>query len=172
MDYMCEPKVIAMTGLSVAEHQRRTVENYLMLRQALGDLVIPVVQGWEHDDYLRCVELYDAAGVDLADYPTVGVGSVCRRNVTDDIVRILSTLNGLGIRSHGFGVKGATLRRVHEFLASADSLAWSIAARRKPPLPGHDLPGPRRPRGHKNCANCLPYALSWRDKLLSTLVTA
>jgi hypothetical protein len=46
-------------------------------------------------------------------------------------------------------------------LASADSMAWSYAARREPPLPGCT--------GHKNCANCLRYAGRWRDNVLSRL---
>jgi hypothetical protein len=33
MDWMCEPSMLARTGLSVAGHQVRTVENYCLLRQ-------------------------------------------------------------------------------------------------------------------------------------------
>src|ERR1039458_6582332 len=32
MDYMCEPVIVAKTGLSVDEHMRRTVANYLELK--------------------------------------------------------------------------------------------------------------------------------------------
>jgi hypothetical protein len=56
-DWMCEPIVInggrigpitfAGTHLSVAEHQRRTVANFVQLRDLAPDLpFIPVVQGW------------------------------------------------------------------------------------------------------------------------------
>jgi hypothetical protein len=31
MDWMCEPQILAGTGLSVAEHQRLTLENFLHL---------------------------------------------------------------------------------------------------------------------------------------------
>jgi hypothetical protein len=79
-DWMCEPWIIAKTGLSIAEHQRRTVENYLTLRTLAPDLpFIPVIQGWRRSDYLACVEMYVEAGVDLATAPVVGLGSVCRR---------------------------------------------------------------------------------------------
>jgi hypothetical protein len=47
-------------------------------------------------------------------------------------------------------------------VVSADSLAWSYGARRRPPLP--------ECRGdHAHCQNCLRYALRWRRKLLDTL---
>ena len=65
-DWMCEPQIIAKTGLSVIEHQRRTVENCLTLKRLAPDLpLIPVIQGWQLADYLRCIRLYLRAGVDL-----------------------------------------------------------------------------------------------------------
>lgn len=54
----------------------------------------------------------------------------------------------------------ARLRR----LTSADSLAWSRDAR----LLGEPLPGCTR---HKNCANCLRYALRWRTSVLAAAHT-
>jgi hypothetical protein len=81
MDWMVEPAMLAKTGLSVRDHQRRTVENFLHLRELAPDLpFIPVLQGWTIEDYLRCVDRYAAAGIDLTSYPTVGLGSVCRRS--------------------------------------------------------------------------------------------
>jgi hypothetical protein len=104
-DWMCEPWIVAKTGLSVAEHQRRTIENYLTLRTIAPDLpFIPVLQGWTLDDYHRHVDDYAAAGVDLTTEPTVGVGSVCRRQATAEIVWIIEQLRGRGLRVHGFGV--------------------------------------------------------------------
>jgi hypothetical protein len=53
MDWMCEPLVLAKTGLSVAEHQRRTVRNYIVLRGLAPDLhFMPVLQGWQPSHYL------------------------------------------------------------------------------------------------------------------------
>lgn len=165
-DWMCEPVMLAKTGLTVAEHQRRTVANFIRLVElwdasgAPGDCpVMPVIQGWQLDDYLRCVDLYDQAGVRLnRDYPVVGVGSVCRRQATSEIGRIFRELAMLDLPLHGFGVKTAGLRRYGRYLTTADSMAWSYAARRRPPLPGCT--------GHKNCANCLVYALSWRERVV------
>jgi hypothetical protein len=158
-DWMCEPVMIERTGLSVREHQERTVANYLELRALAPDLpFIPVVQGWQLADYLRCLALYASAGVDLTVLPRVGLGSVCRRQSTAEISVIVSELARRGLRLHGFGVKTGGLHLYGHMLASADSMAWSYAARREPPLPGC--------RGHKNCANCIAYATRWRRDVL------
>lgn len=160
-DWMCEPAILAKTSLSVAEHQRRTVDNFLRLRDHAPDLpIIPVVQGWTVDDYRRCVDLYHQLGVDLTTTPLVGVGSVCRRQDTAEAGHILSALHAAGItRLHGFGIKVLGLRRHRTLLVSADSMAWSAAARREPPLPGC--------HGHINCANCPRYAYRWYQQVIA-----
>lgn len=158
------------TGLDVDEHQRRTVANFLELRRIAPDLpIIPVLQGWGVIDYWRCQDLYAAAGVDLRKEPRVGVGTVCRRQGTTTAARIMTTLASGGLKLHGFGFKMQGLQAAHRTMASADSLAWSYAARRDPPMPGHDQPGPGRRTGHINCANCAEYALEWRARLLASL---
>ncbi len=125
-DWMCEPVMLAKTGLTIAKHQRRTVANYLELRALAPEVpFIPVLQGWTTGDYLTCVDLYQAAGVDLAGVPVVGLGSVCRRQATAEIGDLVATLAGLGLRLHGFGVKRLGLARYGHLLASADSMAWS-----------------------------------------------
>ena len=159
-DWMCEPFMVARTGLSVREHQDRTVASYLELRRLAPGLPwIPVVQGWHLADYLRCADLYASAGVDLAEAPRVGLGSVCRRQSTAEIAVIVTELARRGLRLHGFGVKTGGLHLYGHLLASADSMAWSYAARRELPLRGCT--------GHKNCANCLSYATSWRRSVLA-----
>ena len=50
--------------------------------------------------------------------------------------------------------------RYADCLASADSLAWSFEARRAAPLPGC---------GHASCANCLRYAVAWRERAFGRL---
>jgi hypothetical protein len=159
-DWMCEPAILARTGLTMREHQERTVASYLELHALAPDLpFIPVVQGWHLADYLACVELYKAAGVDLTREPLTGLGSVCRRQSTGRIAVIVTTLACLGLRLHGFGIKTTGLHLYGHLLASADSMAWSYAARRAPALPGCT--------GHRNCANCLTYAARWRDRILA-----
>jgi hypothetical protein len=151
--------MLARTGLSVAEHQARTVANYLELRTTAPELpFIPVLQGWTLGDYLACVDRYHAAGVDLAAAPLVGLGSICRRQATSQLTTIATTLAGFGLRLHGFGVKTDGLRQAAGAFVSADSLAWSATARRQQlRLPGCT--------SHRNCANCPRYALAWRTRV-------
>ncbi|GAA4256508.1 deazapurine DNA modification protein DpdA family protein [Dactylosporangium darangshiense] len=160
-DWMCEPRILARTGLIVAEHQRRTIADFLDLRTLAPDLpFIPVLQGWCRGDHLDHVAQYAAAGVDLAAYPVVGVGSVCRRQNTLSAFLIFTGLaRETGLRLHGFGVKTAGLADYGRHLASADSLAWSVAGRREPGCT----------RSHASEANCLDYAMDWRDALLARL---
>jgi hypothetical protein len=158
MDWMCEPSVLEKTGGSVAVHQKMTVENFLRLRYQLGGLVIPVLQGWTRDDYHLCWSLYEEHGVDLADEPTVGLGTICRRQNMAEAGVIVRSLQPL--RLHAFGAKLTGLESFADALVSADSMAWSYNARMNPPLPGHT---------HKSCANCLPYALRWRERVVAQL---
>lgn len=163
-DWMCEPFMIRRTGLSVTEHQRRTVANLLRLRELAPHLpIVPVVQGWELADYLRCTAMYTSAGVDLAAEPVVGLGSVCRRQSTDQITEIVTALHDRGLKLHGFGVKTGGLSRYGGMLRSADSMAWSMRARRSAPLPGCTT--------HANCANCPRYAAQWRQHVLASINT-
>jgi hypothetical protein len=157
-DWMCEPWITAKTGLTVAEHQRRTVDNYVRLRDLAPDLpIVPVVQGWQVDDYRRCVDVYERAGVDLTAERTVGLGSVCRRQALGQIEAIVLTLASEGLRLHGFGVKTKGLAAYAPGLVSADSLAWSYR--------GRWVPGCTP--GHTTEANCLPFALTWRTGVLA-----
>lgn len=162
-DWMCEPAILEKTGLTVLQHQARTINNYGDLLALAPDVPwVPVLQGWDHDDYLRHRDHYDAAGHDLAALPVVGLGSVCRRQATRMAEALVRELTADGIRLHGFGFKSDGLVRVADCLESADSLAWSFAARKSPPLPGHEV-------RHKNCANCLDFALAWRSRLMTKL---
>lgn len=178
MDWMCEPHMLQKTGKDIRTHQRSTIENFLRLREELGALVIPVLQGWDRDDYLWCVDEYERQGVHLAQEPIVGVGSVCRRQDTDEAVRIFHSLGGL--RLHGFGIKAVGLEAYADLLASVDSMAWSYAARKRNEAlseqdeslfdwPRRMLCGDLHPRPHRatSCSNCLKWALKWRDDIVN-----
>ncbi|MPY63491.1 deazapurine DNA modification protein DpdA family protein [Streptomyces spongiae] len=170
-DWMCEdliihggkagPLTFVGTHLSVREHQRRTVANFLELRSLAPDLrIAPVLQGRTVPDYEHCLKLYEKAGIDLRREPTVGLGSVCRLQSTREGAAIVTAMAAHGLKLHGFGFKILGLERVGHLLTSADSAAWSYHARKRPPLPGHP---------HKNCANCLEYALRWRTRVETAL---
>jgi hypothetical protein len=159
MDWMCEPRVRDRTGRTVTEHQRLTVDNYLELRGLDASLpFVPVLQGFSLADYLRCADMYEAAGVDLAAEPVVGIGSVCRRQATQEIAAIAATFADSGLRLHGFGVKTLGLSLYGPDLVSADSMAWSARGRRVAGC-GEGA--------HASEANCLRFASAWRSRLLS-----
>ncbi len=162
-DWMCEADMLKRTGLSIPEHIRRTVRNYLELRQIAPDLpIIPVLQGWTMGDYLDCAELYAKHGVDLHKLPVVGVGTVCRRQATMGAAIKLRWLADDKIQLHGFGLKKEGLEMAADSLVSADSMAWSLGAR-------YEGKESVCPEGKKSCANCLHYALDWRKALLAKL---
>lgn len=157
------------THRPVTEHLWRTVLNWLHLADLAPDLpIIPVVQGGDDpDDYVRCADLYWTLGrVDLTTVPLVGVGSVCRRQGSTALGRIFTALHARGLtRLHAFGVKTLGLTRYGHLVTSADSQAWSRDARHQQ----RPVCGQPHPRNAKNCANCLPYALAWRARLLTGL---
>lgn len=160
-DWMCEEVALARTGYTVAVHQRLTIDSYEELLSRDASLPwLPVLQGWARGDYLSHLEQYARRGFDLRGLPRVGLGSVCRRQDTTLAEGLARELAAAGLRVHAFGFKLRGLRRAACSLASADSLAWSYDARRRPPLAGC---------GHKNCANCFRYAMLWRERVLALL---
>lgn len=136
-DYMCEDFVLQKTGLSVADHQRLTTLRYDALATELGrrhcaTTILPVLQGYAPSEYVTHIAAY---GPRLTSGMWVGVGSVCKRNA--DPGAVYAVLAGIkrvrpDLRLHGFGLKTTALSdpRVLDLLYSADSMAWSFAARK------------------------------------------
>lgn len=163
-DWMCEEDQLKKTGKTVAEHQRLTVENFVELKSLAPDLpFLPVLQGYFRDDYLRCVDLYLRAGVELTALPLVGLGTVCRRQETRAAENIIAELARAGLRLHGFGFKLKGLAAVGHLLPSSDSLAWSYQARRS------KLKFAGCPERHSVCNNCFHFAHAWRSKVVERI---
>ena len=155
-DYMCEPHIIALTGLSVPIHQDLTTTNYLILRQLLPQLyVMPVIQGFHPQDYAEHTAHLSPY---LPPSAWTGVGSLCKRQGTPArISAILSAITSVrpDLRLHGFGVKTTALRQadIWHRLHSTDSAAWSYAARR---------------RGNPKDRNSLKACLAWTHQINDT----
>ncbi len=133
-DYMCEPFALRATGLDIPAHQRLTIERYDALRALVGEAayVLPVLQGYLPEHYAAHVAAY---GDRLAPGAWVGVGSVCKRNTSPrEIAAVLRAIKQArpDLRLHGFGVKLSALQsaEVRALLATADSMAWSLNARK------------------------------------------
>lgn len=161
-DWMCEPWIVERTGRTIDYHQHATVDSWLTLTDLAPDIPwIPVLQGWTLTDYERHLTMYAAAGVTLTDHPTIGLGSVCRRQATTDIAHLIAELAAtVGHRLHGFGIKTSGLRAYGGLLASADSMAWSYAGRKRPNPTHH-------PKVHqsRSCAHCWLYARTWAEAI-------
>lgn len=134
-DFMCEPFVLKRTGLTVEDHQRLTIERYDALIDCVGPrpYIMPVLQGYRPEEYQRHLDSYDTR---FAEGAWVGVGSVCKRNASvSSVYAVLRAIHDVrpDLRLHGFGLKLTALQSdaVRSHLYSADSMAWSFAARRQ-----------------------------------------
>lgn len=132
-DYMCEADMLARTGLTVADHQRLTIERYdALLSEDTGVYIMPVLQGYSSREYLSHIEQY---GERLKPGMWVGVGSICKRNSNPMAIwRVLDSIKDArpDLRLHGFGLKKTSLQDpiIRDMLYTADSMAWSFAARK------------------------------------------
>jgi hypothetical protein len=128
-DWMCEPFIVEKTGLSIREHQERTIDSYVYLSERSSVYIMPILQGFEPADYVKHLDDYAFL---IPQGAWVGVGSVCRRNVNSDaiedvLVAIKSRRADLCL--HGFGLKITAFESptVRALLYSSDSMAWSLA---------------------------------------------
>jgi hypothetical protein len=109
--------------------------------QSMVRIPVPVAQGWLVDDYRRSIDLmmrvWERWMPWIAPPALIGLGSVCRRHLTDPKHGLFAILEGLeghipsGSRLHLFGEKGQALERVkmYEWVAGVDSMAFDFAAR-------------------------------------------
>lgn len=158
-DWMCEPIMLKKTGLNVETHQYLTTLSYLSLSKK-SDVIRPVLQGWETEDYVKHLREYKKTGVNMNQI--FGVGTVCSRNGKPEIIRdILKAIlsEEPHIKLHGFGIKTVSAVANQDLLYSSDSMAWSFSGRRMEKLCYNNCPV-------KNCANCMEFALLWRKNML------
>jgi hypothetical protein len=137
---MCVEPEAARDEETVLNRISATVRlNLACHREAVGrgieDRLMPVIQGWRPDHYLRCIDRMDTL---LQDRQIVGVGSMCRRHAAGP-TGVLSILDRLDrafgsnpAKLHLFGLKSTVLEMVaaHPRVASVDSQAYGVAARR------------------------------------------
>lgn len=163
-DWLCSPIVLQKTGLTIGEHQRKTVENLATLRRAAPEIQwLPVLQGWDVTSYLSHLKMYRANGFALESEQLIGVGSLANRQNSGELPLILTALKAEGLNIHAFGLSLSGLERSAGLISSADSMVWSFVARRRRIKHEHcrEL--------HPVCNNCLSYALSWRRDIIRRL---
>jgi len=134
-DYPCEAAVLDKHGRTVDDHQRMTLDRHRSLMDLKDDYDITgtpmaVLQGWTGPEYVSHMDAMRDAGV-LTDL--VGVGSVCRRDATDQILDVLHAVNDAlpsGATIHAFGVKTDVLRGdIPDKLRSVDTHSYDYRAR-------------------------------------------
>jgi hypothetical protein len=181
-DWVCGPGVFAKTELTVTDHQKRTVQNFLELAELAPDVPwVPALQGWHGADYYAHAEMYAAAGVSLQDLARVGIGSIASRQEDPMVGRVVRGLHAAGIKLHGFGVKKTGLKMYGDALASADSQAWVFDARfsnraridrsaqRGGPALAECRAEAERGEHPATCTSCKRYALWWRRDVMEKL---
>lgn len=165
-DWLTTPAVLEATGGTVAAHQLRSTRSFVELRDLAPELPwVPTLQGWQPDDYLRHADQLASLGVDLAAEPVVGVGSVAQRQHTDTAAEVFARLHDqLGLTNlHAYGAKHQGLARWGWAVSSADSMAWSLDARRMGYACGRH-PG--------DCRNCQWWAEHWGARVARLLAGA
>jgi hypothetical protein len=170
----------------VAEHQRLTAANFRELESLWEECrrrgetdrespFRPVLQGKPGDvaSYLQHYAMYEEAGIRLAGYPVVGIGSVCRLQSEPAIRRLAAGLAPLGLPLHWFGLKLTGLPEVWPNIASCDSQAWGTSARRAPRMPGctHIRVRGKYVGQPSTCANCPRYARWWGDRVTDLIAS-
>lgn len=136
-DFPCEPEVLEEYGRSVMNHREFSLEYSAQVltyarERGLDSEPVAVLQGWDPEDYRKCIDRYEQEGL-LTD--TVGIGSVCRRHADADIRDVVLTVREAipDRRIHAFGVKRDVLSHpdVLDALDSADSLAYDWSYERE-----------------------------------------
>ena len=137
-DYMCEPFILKQTDRTVLEHQRMTIWNYrdLLMADTGNSYIMPVLQGYAPLEYSEHIRTYKYLDAELPEGAWVGVGSVCKRNGSPlQAYAVLAAIHDErpDLLLHGFGLQMTALSwsRITDLLYSADSMAWSYAARKQ-----------------------------------------
>ncbi len=137
-DYPCEVQIIKKHDTTPENQILRTVEHHIKLLDLSEDYglegrAVPVLQGWETDEYLYCLDLFREHGL-IRDY--MAIGSLCRRHAEKQIRKIILTVRQElpdWVKLHAFGTKISVLRNkaVWDAIYSVDSGAWDFDARWK-----------------------------------------
>lgn len=121
LDYPCDERLIS--GLSIKERVEKTADNTAELIDYIPNLV-PVLQGKTYDDYVYSLKLYEERDL-LKEY--IGIGSICIRKKTSEIVRIVKNLYHRLPRNtkiHCFGLEIPSIKKLHPYIESSDSHTW------------------------------------------------
>jgi hypothetical protein len=155
-DYMCEQFILDITGKSVREHIRMTVQRYFnllkkMRKAGCSTMLLPVLQGVDAEDYAECLSLYEEGwrrlerkygflyrfgGDEFTRPHRIGFGSMCKRNgnpgpVESILDQLEDRLRKFKIHLFGFKTTGLNIKwEIASRIESADSFAYSMRDRK------------------------------------------
>jgi hypothetical protein len=118
MDYPCDKKENAK------ENIEKTIDNLIKLKEFDDERLIPVIQGYDFNDYLYCLDRLKSQGL-LSDY--VGIGSLVPKSIESAERIILALINELkGKKIHIFGLKIELLKnpKIMENIYSFDTMSY------------------------------------------------
>lgn len=132
MDFPCEASI--MPGMNTTERIQRSIDNNIILNRHGISGFVPVVQGWQVEDYCYCCYLMDHFKLVR---PVMGIGSVCRRGSQKAVLNVIRAVHNcfhdyghLDVKYHAFGIKIRTLQcqhgEVQNYLHSFDTAAWQM----------------------------------------------
>lgn len=174
MDWMCEPWILKKTCKTIKDHLTFTVNNHIKIKELYNgsSKLMGVVQGYNKDDYLTHVDMLKEHGL-IEEY--MGIGTLCRRQSTDDILNIPFLIKRNlpeWVKLHGFGVKTLALKKcgIYNLLYSSDSESWSFLARKLQKRVVNEIGICKCDNSickskAKNCANCGRYMRYWTLKI-------
>jgi len=136
-DYPCEPDLLDEHDRTVDDHIQMTVDKHVECLDRIPESIgtpVPVIQGWEIEDYLDCIDRFREQGI--LPHPYVSVGSVKRKYdpvASRDIVKAVRKELGSDTNIHALGVKTQVFSQTDAalYIDSADSNAYDRAASRR-----------------------------------------
>lgn len=139
-DWPAGMQALRATGPTEFDHQIRTIASVQQLRAAgAGVHILAVITATTPAGYLRHLDMYRRAGIDLHAEPLVGVGALVGRP-PGEAAQIVEVLHAAGLRRlHLFGGKGRLLEAVGDLATSIDSAGWSDDMRRRAGLCPHGI---------------------------------
>jgi len=169
-DYCCEPEVLRKWNRTVRQHIHMTLDHHLRLLDLVEKISVesqpvPVLQGWELDDYLYCLDLFREHGLINGRFDLLGLGTICRKVNLKSCKSILLRLREeipSKIKLHGFGVKLSFLKdlAVWNALYSVDTVAYDFISRWKVLRGGAD----KKDASEKSARNYLSKIDALRQK--------
>jgi hypothetical protein len=153
MDYPCERGVNRSMHSDNVDRVAATTDSARALMRSHPEITwVPVIQGYDAEEYANCVSRYESMGLIR---PFMAVGSLCTRKTAATTRAVLRVIRRHlpDVRLHGFGVDLRLLkdREIRSILWSADTAAWKYNV-------GPGSEGRRYPTNAQKPGNFVTYA--------------